>query len=197
MQNAFTIRPYTPADESGWLRCRVLSFLDTPYFDDVRQTKEHYPNRAIELVAVAKNLVVGLIDVECDSPERTVCWHPGPPGGSIWHIAVHPDFRKEGIGKALLEAARQSARDLGLARFEAWTRAEASACGWYEAIGFEKVFAYLQVFFDYEEASQIVQCTSADMRIIHGLCHYRGTDVQSIRSRFKRTHECRLYELGF
>lgn len=29
------VRDYQPADEQGWLRCRVLSFLGTAYFDDV------------------------------------------------------------------------------------------------------------------------------------------------------------------
>lgn len=29
----FTVRPYTPADEPGWLRCRALAFLSTPTLD--------------------------------------------------------------------------------------------------------------------------------------------------------------------
>ncbi len=31
----FLISAYRPADEQGWLRCRVLAFLDSAYFDDV------------------------------------------------------------------------------------------------------------------------------------------------------------------
>lgn len=29
------IRDYRDPDEASWLRCRVLGFLDTSYFDDV------------------------------------------------------------------------------------------------------------------------------------------------------------------
>jgi hypothetical protein len=32
-----TIRPYRESDERGWVLCRVLAFLDSPFFDDVRQ----------------------------------------------------------------------------------------------------------------------------------------------------------------
>ena len=46
-----TIRPYREGDERGWVVCRVLSFLDASFFDDVRRTKERYVNPAIELVA--------------------------------------------------------------------------------------------------------------------------------------------------
>ena len=28
------VRDYRPSDETGWLRCRVLAFLDTCYYDE-------------------------------------------------------------------------------------------------------------------------------------------------------------------
>lgn len=37
-----TIRDYGPGDEESWIRCRALSFLSSPYFDDVKVSKEHY-----------------------------------------------------------------------------------------------------------------------------------------------------------
>lgn len=46
------IREYGPEDELGWVRCRVLSFLNTAYFDNVLKEKEKYINPAIELVAI-------------------------------------------------------------------------------------------------------------------------------------------------
>jgi ribosomal protein S18 acetylase RimI-like enzyme len=197
MTEAFTIRPFRIADEAGWLRCRVLAFLDTPYFDDVRQTKEHYENPSIELVALERDRVVGLIDVEYDTEARAVCWLRNGRGGAIWHLAVHPDVQGKGVGKRLLEDARRIAAHDKVVRFEAWTRGDARACEWYEAMGFQKMHAYLQFYFDHEEADQIVRCTMTDSRVIHGLCHYRGSDWQRIRENFKRVHECRLYEIHF
>jgi hypothetical protein len=40
----YAIREYVPADEASWLRCRVLSFLGTAYYDDVARFAEssHY-----------------------------------------------------------------------------------------------------------------------------------------------------------
>lgn len=41
------IREYHPPDESGWVLCRILSFLDTAYFDNVQQTKENIKIRLL------------------------------------------------------------------------------------------------------------------------------------------------------
>ena len=46
-----TVRSYEPADEVGWVRCRVLSFLDSAFYDAVEREKERYEHAAIELVA--------------------------------------------------------------------------------------------------------------------------------------------------
>ena len=44
------IREYTKNDELGWLRCRVLSFLDCSYYNDVLTQREIYENDSICLV---------------------------------------------------------------------------------------------------------------------------------------------------
>lgn len=36
------IREYTAADEIAWVRCRVISFLDCSYWNDVKREKEHH-----------------------------------------------------------------------------------------------------------------------------------------------------------
>src|SRR4026207_1351107 len=64
---SIVIRPYVERDEQGWLRCRVLSFLDTAFFDSVEREKERYERPAIELVAEDGREIIGLLDVECDS----------------------------------------------------------------------------------------------------------------------------------
>lgn len=68
-------REYRHDDERGWLRCRVLSFLDTAYFDSVLQTKEDTvcskgtDSTAPLLHFTFKNhynqLVYGVIIIEC------------------------------------------------------------------------------------------------------------------------------------
>lgn len=55
------VRDYQPADEQDWLRCRVLAFLGTAYFDDVMTAKTS-PVIGAELVAVDDDIVVGVLD---------------------------------------------------------------------------------------------------------------------------------------
>jgi hypothetical protein len=52
------IRNYKKEDEQGWLRCRVLAFLNTAYYDNVLNKKEVYERPSIELVVdiITKNL---------------------------------------------------------------------------------------------------------------------------------------------
>ena len=41
------IRAYTDGDEREWLRCRVLSFLDCSYYNDVLTSRQQYENDAV------------------------------------------------------------------------------------------------------------------------------------------------------
>ena len=52
------IRDYQIEDETSWVRCRVLSFLDTAYYDIVAREKERYQHPSIELVAVENGVVM-------------------------------------------------------------------------------------------------------------------------------------------
>jgi N-acetylglutamate synthase-like GNAT family acetyltransferase len=133
------IRPYRDEDERGWVVCRVLAFLDTAFFDDVRREKERYERDAVELVAESEGEIVGLIDVECESEPGTICEDRPDLGGMIWHLAVHPEHQRGGIATSLLTEAEIRAREKGIARFEAWTRDDLAARAWNEARGFELV----------------------------------------------------------
>ena len=80
---AVAIRRYQPADEESWLRCRVLSFLPSDYYDDVLTEKPSYPG-GLELVAVAANRVVGIYDVSVDGGDAV-----------LETLAVHPDHERQ------------------------------------------------------------------------------------------------------
>jgi ribosomal protein S18 acetylase RimI-like enzyme len=47
----FTVRQYQSDDHDGWVRCRVLSFLDTQYYDDVRPSRAKLNNPSIDTIA--------------------------------------------------------------------------------------------------------------------------------------------------
>ena len=94
----YAIRDYVPADETSWLRCRVLSFLSTAYYDNVEPTKPAIPAPGFELVAVdaadPDGAVLGIMDVTVEDGLAT-----------IDTVAVHPDHQHHGIGRSLLTQA--------------------------------------------------------------------------------------------
>jgi len=189
------IREYGYEDESGWLRCRVLSFLETAYFDNVLREKEKYLNPAIELVAIEDGKVVGLLDVEYEVKERTVCSRGSGLGGMIWHIAVHPDYQRKGIGSSLLKHAVSAAKEIGLNRFEAWTRDDVWVNKWYVNSGFLKVDSYLHVYIDgAEELKGSINSEIAKLHPTQVFAHYTGENKAAIKDQFNRVHDCNCYE---
>lgn len=137
------IRDYKSTDETGWVQCRVLAFLDTAYFDNVLTKKEQYENLTVELVAIENNQVVGLIDIECEIQAGTICSKKeNILGGMVWHIAVHPDFRRTGIAYQLLCEAENRVKKLGVNYLEAWTRDDNWVNNWYLKNSFESKTSY-------------------------------------------------------
>ena len=198
MEDDVLIRPYRDEDERGWVVCRVLSFLDSAFFDDVRQTKEHYEHPAIELVAERDGEIVGLIDIECDDVPGAVCSDRPGLGAMIWHLAVHPEHQRPGVATALLREAEEFARARGLVRFEAWTRDDPGTQAWYESLGFELVDSYLHVYIELPEGlREQFPTTSDDLRPVKVFAHYVGENREAMRQRFSRVHDDVLYELRF
>jgi ribosomal protein S18 acetylase RimI-like enzyme len=186
------IRTYQERDEQAWLRCRVLAFLETPYFDDVLTEKPQYASDAIELVAFKDGELVGLIDVE-----KQVTDDKQLKTGAIWNLAVHPDFRSRGIGRRLLQQAMQRAAKIDLGRFEAWTRDAPTTCAWYESQGFSLADRYLHVYLHEQESVDSLTCDIPGMTVLKAFAQYTGAEPESIRRRFDRTYECRKYVLDF
>jgi len=181
------IRPYEERDERGWLICRLLSFFDSAFFDDVQREKVRYDNDAVELVAVQDGTIVGLLDLECESdglsPRPGAC-------GMIWQLATHPDHQRQGIASALLEEAERRASERGIVRIEAWTRDDAATQRWYERHGFVKVESYLHVYLERDD----LRAFDGDLRLVKAFAHYTGDRREEIRSRYGRVHDDVLYE---
>jgi len=191
----FELRAYNDADEQGWLRCRVLGFLDSAFYDDVRTEKERYDGPAVELVAVADDEVVGLLDLELE-PGPGVLHETDRRGGVIWHVAVHPDHRRRGIGRALMDRSLELARAAGLQIVQAWTRDDAWVHAWYEACGFHKRYSYLHVYLRPDEVRGEVTMRTDGLKPVLAFAHYTAgpPGEDEIRRRFTRTHDDVLFE---
>jgi len=194
------IRKFTKDDEKGWVRCRVLAFLDSAYYDDVYQEKEHYESQSVELVAEVEGEVVGLIDIECETEPHSICSSSpdrdeSQVAGMIWHLAVHPDFRRQGIAEALLQHAIEKSRELGLSRLEAWTRNDGQAEMWYQKQGFQRAESYYHIYMDSTElVPEIINAKVPGFYLRSAFAHYTGDDM-SIVSKFKRVYRCSRYNL--
>jgi GNAT superfamily N-acetyltransferase len=189
------IRNYTPADEVGWLRCRAIAYLDTAYHDDVKTAKPVYENPAMELVAEAGGRIVGLIDLELEPEPGALCSERPGPRAMIWDITVHPDFRRQGIGRLFLDHALAWAREREVAFIEAWTRDDPWVRNWYDSHGFRSFRTYWHVFLDHERARTTLESRVAQLKPVSVFAHYLGENLEEIRERIVRSHECCGYEL--
>jgi ribosomal protein L20A (L18A) len=96
-----------------------------------------------------------------------------------------------------LKKARKIATEQGIVRFEAWTREDSRTCRWYEMNGFKKRKSYLHLYFSFENSVECLSCSIPGIRMVGGFAQYTGDDWENMRKKFKRVHECRLYELIF
>ncbi len=127
------IRTYRDSDEQGWLRCRVVSFLDCSYFNDVKRKKEIYPHPSVDLVAEDNGNIAGLLSAELDSDELSI---NAGRGAIIWHMAVLPEYRSRGVATKLWKTARRMMLSQGISYCELWTQEDVAANGFYRSIGF-------------------------------------------------------------
>jgi ribosomal protein S18 acetylase RimI-like enzyme len=181
---AIEIRDYGPADEQAWLRCRVLSFLATAYFDDVMTAKQS-PAAGAELVAVKDGVVVGILDISVDGMLAT-----------IDTVGVHPDHQHQGIGTRLFELARIRAAALGATVIDAYTRDDEATLRWYRARGFTESDHYLHVYANhYVNAAEPAQAVEPrpGLSPIKVFLHAELEQEAEIRQKFQRVHVCRRF----
>lgn len=181
------IRDYQIEDETSWVRCRVLSFLDTAYYDIVAREKERYQHPSIELVAVENGVVIGFLDIECEEEPNAICTAHETLGAMIWHLAVHPDYRRKGIGTSLLNEAQKRLKEKQITYLEAWTRDDKWVQRWYLKQQFMKLSTYLHV---YVNGNNGIRSQISGLIPVQSFCQYTGTDWDMIKKRYKRVHEC-------
>jgi ribosomal protein S18 acetylase RimI-like enzyme len=115
----------------------------------------------------------------------------------IRNLGVHPDHRGRGLALQLLSRAGTLAKERGLIRLEAWTRDDPGVMAWYESQGFNLINTYLHVYLDYDEAGQVLESDLPGLRPVKVFSHFSEDPdrFEEIRQRFKRVHDCNLFEL--
>lgn len=175
------IRPYEAPDADGWLRCRLLAFLGTCYYDDVHPARDTFALPSIQLVAIGHDLLVGLIDVEIDGAAATIdC------------IAVHPDHQRAGIGDRLLAAALERLPST-VTTLDAWTREDPSALAWYAGHGFTERYRYLHVYKGWAESADGFTAPEPLTPPVMAFYHAAIEHEADLRARFARVYVCRQF----
>lgn len=182
-----SVRPYQPSDEESWLRCRVLSFLHTQYYDDVKTERTLFERGALCSVAVLPgaddDTVVGIVDIEIAGVAAT-----------IDTIAVHPDHERRGIASHLLEAALPQLISRGITSLDAWTREDESANRWYLGRGFRENFSYLHVHLEPTDGDDTGFRSPAGLGgPIKAFAHATLEHEEALRAKFGRVYRCRQY----
>lgn len=188
----FTIREYQDRDADNWLRCRLLSFFYTNYYDDVVTSRPSYDQPAITLVAVDGaavdgaavdgETVVGLMDVRIGAPRATV-----------EVLAVHPDHARKGIGRALLTSVETTLRAHSVASLDAWTREDIAANRWYVRTGFREAFSYVHVHKVAADDDSDFETPLGLGKPLTAFMHAPREREATLRRRFRRVYVCRQY----
>lgn len=179
---AFSIRRYDAADEPDWLRCRLLSFFESSYYDDVHTSKTVFSHPAVELVAHDRDgLLVGVLDIEIADDAAT-----------IDVIAVMPEGQGRGVATALLEAALP-VLPRTVTTLDARTREDLSANRWYERRGFTVEHRYLHVYAGEGDSLDGFETPPELSTPVSAFLHARIEHAVEVRARFRRVHECRRY----
>jgi ribosomal protein S18 acetylase RimI-like enzyme len=183
-ENGTVVRHYEPADEHSWLRCRVLSFLNSDYYDDVVTAKPAYPG-GLELVAVAAGDIVGIYDVSVDGAHAV-----------LETLAVHPDHERQGTATLLHHHAVAELQRRSVASMEAWTRDDAAGNAWYEKTGFVEGYRYLHVYARGETESRAAVEGRRGLAPMKVFLHAEADHDPDHVKQFERVYSCRRYDLA-
>ncbi|MBM7579370.1 ribosomal protein S18 acetylase RimI-like enzyme [Jeotgalibacillus terrae] len=138
---------YDKQYEHSWLRCRLLAYFYSAFYEDVETEKPVFNQTSIELIALEGDQVVGLLDMIVDDASNKLTFLRSEKGAFIQTIAVHPDYQKQGIAQKLYDQAMERLRTYEYVQFiELYTRDDQAANTFYEKQGFEKTVSYFDVF---------------------------------------------------
>lgn len=111
------VLPYAPEDGEDFWRHKVIPALRG--FGRVL------------LVALENGEIAGSVQFDYDTPPNQ------PHRGEVRKLMVHPDFRRQGIARALMAALEQEARDVGRTLLTLDTRTGDAAEPLYASMGYQ------------------------------------------------------------
>ena len=189
------IRHYNSSYEENWLKCRLISFHDYAYYDDVYIKKPIFDNPSLELVAEIDGKIVGVLDLEKDNKDGTICYCKSGLGAMVWTIAVLPDYRRFGIASQLILKAVDWARSKDIDFIEAWTRDDKWVIDWYESVGFSRFHSYWHIYFKGDNAKALFKSNDKDISPQSVFAHSNKDPKTLDQNKIDRFYKCSGYKL--
>ncbi len=189
------IRPYNLSDEESWLKCRLVSFHDSAYYDDVYTKKPIFDNLSLELVAERNGEIIGILDVEKDNKDGSICYCKSGIGAMIWTIAVLPKYRRFGIARTFVLKAKDWAQSKDIDFIEAWTRDDKWVLDWYESMGFSRFHSYWHIYFKGANAKSLFECNDKDIAPQSVFAHSDKDPKTIDQNKIDRFYKCSGYKL--
>lgn len=135
----FEIRPYQPEDRDAWMRTHAIILSISHAWNYTIQERPDYAGHAsTQLVAETGGRIVGLIDVQYDNEPGEVCFLKDTRGGYVLEFGRLPEYAGQGLGKRLMDAARDDALRQGFHRLEYWSQ-DRRAQRFYQRLGLKEI----------------------------------------------------------
>ena len=122
------IQIYDSTYEKSWIYTKALSYLFSPFFDDMSRRKDEFTEEpyqdSVALTAVEDDQVVGLLDIGIYTEEasHSYAYYPGEKIAYFANLAVHPDFQNQGIASQLFQTAREQLHEKKVEALVIFTR---------------------------------------------------------------------------
>ena len=189
------IRPYDTSDEENWLKCRLVSFHNSAYYDDVYIKKPTFANPSLELVAEIDGKIIGILDLEKDNKDGSICYCKSGLGAMVWTIAVLPDYRRFGIASQLILKAVDWAKTKDIDFIEAWTRDDKWVLDWYESVGFSRFHSYWHIYFKGDNVKSLFESNDKDISPQSVLAYSNKNPKTLDQNKIDRFYKCSGYKL--
>ncbi len=142
------IRNYRLSDEEKWLDCHKDSYNKSFFFDELLKIKPRYETPSIELVALYKDIIVGILDIEIEEESGQLCFKNGEKSGIISVIGVKPQYQRKKVASKLLNSSINLLKDqYSIFRLEIWIHYENTILSWLNKNGFKEFYRYYQMDF--------------------------------------------------
>ncbi|MBX7256214.1 MAG: GNAT family N-acetyltransferase [Candidatus Hydrogenedentes bacterium] len=133
------IREYRQDDEAEWMRVHAIILSISHAWNYSIQERPAYEGyESTRLVALCDGKIVGLTDAQYERTPGELCFQKDSCGGYVLEFGRLPEFSGLNIGKLLVDATVEDAKQKGFHRLEYWTQ-DRKAQRYYARLGMKEI----------------------------------------------------------